>query len=192
MNQKRKLISITNCIKRLLAITTVLIICNQCLANQIKPSFSLNGVWKVRGYRFLLHVNIEDKRLLIQDKRDQQKCLNSEFIISGNSMKIIPKGGCNFTSCNSLNLSGIKEFHKLPDSLYFKYPGEELVRYGMVSQDFLDLIRAKENKIQYIDTNCFCENGDYTLKIIIINSHRIVLFSGVDITILERIQTKTR
>ena len=154
-------------------------------------NFSLKGKWKVIEYRSLLHSNQkgqdeEFRKFIIKERR---KCLKSIINFDESKIEINTENPCNFISCDSLELSAIKVLPKLSDNaLHYKYYGAEIVEYNMVSQEFLDMIHYNGKTLNYFDTNCLCQNGDFTLKILLKNYTDIVLFSGVTIIMLKRIK----
>lgn len=147
------------------------------------------GQWEVIEHTDLLNINREDQdtSFITELKSYELQCKSAVVIFKKNKIYILPQNACGFLSCDSLKLSKRIILPKLTDpSLYYRYPGAEIINHKMVSQSFLDLIGSKENQLTYIDTNCLCDNGDYTLKIILLNKNKIVLFTGVDITVLAR------
>ena len=148
------------------------------------------GQWEVIEHTDLLKINREDQdtSFITELKSYELQCRSAVVIFKKNKFYILPQNACGFMSCDTLKLSKKIVLPKLTDpSPYYRYPGAEIINHKMVSQRFLDLIGSKENQLTYIDTNCLCDNGDYTLKIILLNKDKIVLFTGVDIAVLARI-----
>ena len=145
------------------------------------------GKWKVEEHINLLKYHDAPDSSKETSYNDNENCPHSEVTIDKNKIVIEPKETCEFIPCYPLKMSEIREMPELTDqSLYYQFDGAEIVEYKQVGPGFLNLIGSKENFLKYIDTNCLCGNFTYTLKIILVDDNRIVLFSGVDILLLSR------
>jgi hypothetical protein len=163
----------------------ILIVFFSCRKNGAEK-FDFDGNWRAIDY-IALQGGGE-----IPDKEDSllksKTCLSSIVSISNNSYKLVNNVDCYFVNCDNSNFVQIDSLSlNLSSKEYIPYPGYEVVFFGFMSKEFLVFLNTNKNDVAFFDTGCYCENGDYTMKIIIIDQMKIGMFSGANLTILERL-----
>jgi hypothetical protein len=163
--------------------------CNYCFAQQIKFQ-ELFGKWKIKDWIFLEHTG-ETIDEYNERMNDYQKCLKGTVLIDTFGIRMNKTKSCYFISCN-YNFSNKQKYLKkiiIKDNEYTrKLEGSEMIDSNIVGERFIQLLDKKytKNILTLIDTGCFQDNGNFTLKICLINKNKIGLYSGVDLLILER------
>lgn len=173
--------------KYLILILSCFVYCIQCTNKGLNNG--ILGDWQVVNFQSLLHVPLYSDEMVDQSNLLDSLCKKAKVSINDSLLIMNPAGACSLRKCYLAKKYKKQKYHVFNnDSLYFKYIGAEIVEYDVASRQFADKIGIKGNSIEYYDTGCLVDWGDFTLKIIIIDKENIVLFSGADLTFLKKLK----
>jgi hypothetical protein len=154
--------------------------------SQVKSLNDLKGKWRVNEVKSLIPGVYNESELEYNDRLNSLKqCKGSSVYISDTLISFEEKK-CSFFECNDFTQ---EEFClTVVDDLNEEISYDNIDHNKQIGKSVIKLINANYsfNKINAIFTNCPTGEGESRVKILLLETNKIVIFQYYNIIILER------